>query len=131
MSKNNGDFHVVLDAGDLNDAIDVIDGDDVVNKVELDLTAVELEPVPPPVVEREREMVMVMNMRTSWLDVTEPEANDEVTGDKEAHMASVFSRYWQTLLERTKYHLGSGEWHLTRAKLALPEVVANDLLQLR
>ncbi|GAB2226609.1 hypothetical protein Droror1_Dr00022422 [Drosera rotundifolia] len=106
MSKNNGDVHVVLDAADLNDAIDVIDGDDVVNKVELDLTAVELEPVPPPVVEREREMVMGMNMRTSCLDVTEPEANDEVTGDKEAHMASVLARYRQTLLERTKYHLG-------------------------
>lgn len=40
------------------------------------------------------------------LEVTEPEADDESTGDKDAYMASVLARYRKLLLERTKHHLG-------------------------
>ncbi|KAL0693592.1 hypothetical protein Bca4012_060772 [Brassica carinata] len=54
----------------------------------------------------EREMVLGRNIHTTSLAVTEPESNDEFTGDKEAYMASVLARYRKTLVERTKYHLG-------------------------
>ncbi|KAG2314627.1 hypothetical protein Bca4012_065405 [Brassica carinata] len=54
----------------------------------------------------EREMVLGRNVHTTCLAVTEPESNDEFTGDKEAYMASVLARYRKTLVERTKYHLG-------------------------
>ncbi|KAJ0228831.1 hypothetical protein HA466_0321730 [Hirschfeldia incana] len=54
----------------------------------------------------EREMVLGRNVHTTSLAVTEPESNDEFTGDKEAYMASVLARYRKTLVERTKYHLG-------------------------
>lgn len=55
----------------------------------------------------EREMVLGRNVHTTSLAVTEPESNDEFTGDKEAYMASVLARYRKTLVERTKYHLGN------------------------
>ncbi|KAK6115055.1 hypothetical protein DH2020_007324 [Rehmannia glutinosa] len=58
-----------------------------------DPTAVVAEPV-PPVVQANNE------------DVTEPDADDESTGDKDAYMASVLARYRKTLMERTKHHLG-------------------------
>uniref|UniRef100_A0A7N2MWK4 Serine decarboxylase n=1 Tax=Quercus lobata TaxID=97700 RepID=A0A7N2MWK4_QUELO len=35
-----------------------------------------------------------------------PDTEDELTGDREAHMASVLARYRKSLLERTKHHLG-------------------------
>ncbi|ESQ31059.1 hypothetical protein EUTSA_v10011430mg [Eutrema salsugineum] len=54
----------------------------------------------------DREMVLGRNVHTTSLAVTEPESNDEFTGDKEAYMASVLARYRKTLVERTKYHLG-------------------------
>ncbi|KAL0793665.1 hypothetical protein Bca101_065042 [Brassica carinata] len=54
----------------------------------------------------EREMVLGRNVHTTSLAVTEPESNDEFTGDKEAYMASILARYRKTLVERTKYHLG-------------------------
>lgn len=78
---------------------------------EFDLTAViEAEPLPPFVEENGdssvRAIVLGRNVHTTCLEVTEPDANDEFTGDKEAYMAGVLARYRKTLMERTKYHLG-------------------------
>jgi len=83
---------------------------------DFDPTAVVTEPLPPPVTNGigadkgggggEREMVLGRNIHTTSLAVTEPEVNDEFTGDKEAYMASVLARYRKTLVERTKNHLG-------------------------
>lgn len=56
--------------------------------------------------EKKREIVLGRNIHTSCLAVTEPEADDESTGDKEAYMASVLARYKKNLTERTKHHLG-------------------------
>ncbi|KAL3504427.1 hypothetical protein ACH5RR_034268 [Cinchona calisaya] len=53
-----------------------------------------------------REIVLGRNVHTTCLAVTEPETDDESTGDKEADMASVLARYRITLVERTKHHLG-------------------------
>lgn len=53
-----------------------------------------------------REIVLGKNVHTSCLEVTEPDADDEMTGDREAHMASVLARYRKSLVERTKHHLG-------------------------
>ena len=64
----------------------------------------------------EREMVLGRNVHTTSLAVTEPESNDEFTGDKEAYMASVLARYRKTLVERTKYHLGNINNNLIRKK---------------
>lgn len=88
---------------------------DMSGKIEIlsddfDPTAVVTEPLPSPVTNGgggEREMVMGRNVHTTCLAVTEPESNDEFTGDKEAYMASVLARYRKTLVERTKYHLGN------------------------
>ena len=86
--------------------------------LEFDPTAVVPELVPPVVTENgggvhelkqkvaEREIVLGRNVHTSCLAVTEPEASDEFTGDKEAYMAGVLARYRKTLMERTKHHLG-------------------------
>lgn len=73
-----------------------------------DPIAVVSEAVPPAVEggESTRKIVLGKNVHTTCLEVTEPDADDESTGDKEAHMASVLARYRKTLLERTKYHLG-------------------------
>ncbi|CAA6660522.1 unnamed protein product [Spirodela intermedia] len=40
------------------------------------------------------------------LRITEPEADEELTGDREAYMASVLAKYRRNLVERTKHHLG-------------------------
>ncbi|KAL6524977.1 hypothetical protein OROMI_030570 [Orobanche minor] len=78
-----------------------------------DPTAVVVEPVPPVVQaddedgENTREIVLGRNVHTMCLEVTEPEADDESTGDKDAYMASVLARYRKTLTERTKHHLGA------------------------
>ncbi|KAI4350284.1 hypothetical protein L6164_004754 [Bauhinia variegata] len=53
-----------------------------------------------------RDMVLGRKVHTSCLEVTEPEADDEVTGEREAYMASVLARYRKSLIERTKHHLG-------------------------
>ncbi|KAK9111258.1 hypothetical protein Scep_018777 [Stephania cephalantha] len=53
-----------------------------------------------------RKIVLGKNVHTSCLAVTEPETDDEVTGDRDAYMASVLARYKKTLTERTKHHLG-------------------------
>ena len=55
---------------------------------------------------KDREIVLGRNVHTSCFEVSEPEADDEVTGEREAYMASVLARYRKSLLERTKHHLG-------------------------
>ncbi|XP_021284378.1 serine decarboxylase isoform X1 [Herrania umbratica] len=94
--------------------------------VDFDPTTVVAEPLPPVVtaadgrpsesdeeeegvekpVKKSREIVLGRNVHTSCLAVTEPEANDEFTGDKDAYMAGVLARYRKTLMDRTKHHLG-------------------------
>lgn len=51
-------------------------------------------------------LVLGKNFAELSLAITEPEMDDEVTGDKEAYMAGVLARYRKTLVERTKFHLG-------------------------
>lgn len=98
---------------------------------DFDPTAVVTEPLPSPVTNGigevndeennlmmkktevnggEREMILGRNIHTTSLAVTEPEVNDEFTGDKEAYMASVLARYRKTLVERTKFHLGKSSF---------------------
>ncbi|KAL4273828.1 hypothetical protein GQ457_13G010630 [Hibiscus cannabinus] len=75
-----------------------------------DPTTIEVEPLPPVVSEhgveepseKSREIVLGRNVHS----ITEPEVNDEQTGDKEAQMAGVLARYRRSLMERTKHHLG-------------------------
>ncbi|CAK9187364.1 unnamed protein product [Ilex paraguariensis] len=55
--------------------------------------------------EKKREIVLGKNVHARCLEVTEPDADDEWTGDKEAYMASVLARYRKTLVERTNHHL--------------------------
>lgn len=104
-------------AGDLGRKVQILSED-------FDPRAVVVESVPPVVengkemngeVEREEEeeeeekrgeIVLGRNVHASSLAITEPDANDEFTGDKEAYMASVLARYRKTLMERTKHHLG-------------------------
>lgn len=66
-----------------------------------------------------REIVLGRNVHTTCLPVTEPDANDECTGDKEAYMASVLARYRKTLIERTKHHLGDENNHYNLISLSL------------
>ncbi|KAA3453745.1 serine decarboxylase-like [Gossypium australe] len=90
-----------------------------VTRRNFDPTAVVPEPLPPVVTaangedagvdklgKESREIVLGKNVHTTCFAVTEPEANDEFTGDKEAYMAGVLARYRKSLLERTKHHLG-------------------------
>ncbi|KAG6544383.1 hypothetical protein Mapa_014217 [Marchantia paleacea] len=51
-------------------------------------------------------MVLGKNFHDFCLTITEPEFDDDVTGEKDAYMAGVLARYRKTLVERTKYHLG-------------------------
>ncbi|KAM0939858.1 putative histidine decarboxylase [Dioscorea sansibarensis] len=55
---------------------------------------------------KEREIVLGRNVHTMCLTIDEPEADDEVTGEKDAYMAGVLARYRKSLIERTKHHLG-------------------------
>lgn len=57
--------------------------------------------------EKPREIVLGRNVHTSCHEVTEPDDDDEVTGEREAYMAGVLARYRKSLLERTKHHLGN------------------------
>lgn len=94
-----------------------VNGKDLAD-VRFDPTAVVSEPVPVVVKsdgvdaavnggeEQKREIVLGRNIHTSSFSVTEPDADDDSTGDKEAYMASVLARYRKTLTDRTKYHLG-------------------------
>lgn len=54
----------------------------------------------------ERKIVLGRNIHTMCLEISEPDIDDEVTGEREAYMASVLAKYKKTLTERTKYHLG-------------------------
>ncbi|CAL0306116.1 unnamed protein product [Lupinus luteus] len=54
----------------------------------------------------ERKIVLGRNIHTMFLEITEPDMDDEVTGEKEAYIASVLARYKKSLTEKTKYHLG-------------------------
>lgn len=54
-----------------------------------------------------REIVMGRNVHTTCLSITEPNDDDEFTGDKDAYMASVLARYRKNLVERTSNHLGT------------------------
>lgn len=85
---------------------------------DFDPTAIIKDPLPPlvddtlvagngEVKKKEREIVLGRNVHTMCLEVTEPDADDEVTGEREAYMASVLARYRRSLLERTKHHLGN------------------------
>lgn len=106
-------------------SVELANGKSVVVSEEnyFDPTAVVAEPVPPVAetavtadghgdgalemnTEKEREIVLGRNVHTTCLAVTEPDADDESTGDKEAYMASVLARYRKSLMERTKQHLG-------------------------
>ncbi|GMH21584.1 hypothetical protein Nepgr_023426 [Nepenthes gracilis] len=53
-----------------------------------------------------RENVLVQNVHNSYLNIIEPKANDELTGDKEACMIAVLAKYRQTLIEKAKCTLG-------------------------
>lgn len=90
----------------------VSDRTKTVGELAFDPKAVVLETVPPVVEstgldgEITREIVLGKNVHTTCFEVTEPDADDESTGDKDAYMASVLARYRKTLVERTKHHLG-------------------------
>ncbi|KAH7299755.1 hypothetical protein KP509_24G027200 [Ceratopteris richardii] len=51
-------------------------------------------------------VILGRNMQYDCLSITEPDIDDDSTGDREAYMASVLARYRRTLVDRTKYHLG-------------------------
>ncbi|CAL9169566.1 serine decarboxylase 1-like [Musa acuminata AAA Group] len=55
---------------------------------------------------KSREIVLGRNVHTMCFAIKEPEADDEVTGEREAYMASVLARYRRSLIDRTKHHLG-------------------------
>jgi histidine decarboxylase len=108
-----GSVDVVGDNLSINGAVAVLPDD-------FDVAAIIKDPLPPVVAENgidkvegqinagkeRREIVLGRNIHTTCLEVTEPEADDEITGDRDAHMASVLARYRKSLTERTKYHLG-------------------------
>lgn len=54
-----------------------------------------------------KNFVLGKNMHGSSLEITEPDHDDEVTGEKDAYMAGVLARYRKSLTEKTKYHLGA------------------------
>lgn len=54
----------------------------------------------------ERRIVLGRNIHTMCLEVTEPDIDDEVTGEREAYMASVLAKLKKSLTERTHFHLG-------------------------
>ncbi|RWW58317.1 hypothetical protein BHE74_00034887 [Ensete ventricosum] len=56
---------------------------------------------------KNREIVLGRNVHTMCFTIKEPEVDDEVTGEREAYMASVLARYRRSLIERTKHHLGT------------------------
>lgn len=61
---------------------------------------------------KSRQIVLGRNVHTSCFEISEPEDDDEVTGEREAYMAGVLARYRKSLLERTKHHLGMGFFSL-------------------
>ncbi|XP_010241734.1 PREDICTED: serine decarboxylase 1-like [Nelumbo nucifera] len=53
-----------------------------------------------------REIVLGRNVHKMSLPVTEPDVDEEMTGEKEAYMASILAKYRKSLVERTEHHLG-------------------------
>eukprot|EP00246_Nothoceros_aenigmaticus_P016781 TRINITY_DN7833_c0_g1_i1.p1 TRINITY_DN7833_c0_g1~~TRINITY_DN7833_c0_g1_i1.p1 ORF type:complete len:522 (-),score=94.38 TRINITY_DN7833_c0_g1_i1:766-2331(-) len=51
-------------------------------------------------------MVLGRNLHADCFTITEPELDDDITGEKDVYMAGVLARYRRTLVDRTKYHLG-------------------------
>ncbi|RHN52345.1 putative histidine decarboxylase [Medicago truncatula] len=108
-----GSADVLVNGLSTNGAVELLPDD-------FDVSAIIKDPVPPVVADNgidkeeakinggkeKREIVLGRNIHTTCLEVTEPEADDEITGDRDAHMASVLARYRKSLTERTKYHLG-------------------------
>ncbi|OIV91558.1 hypothetical protein TanjilG_08970 [Lupinus angustifolius] len=108
-----GSFDVLADNLSINGATEPFPAD-------FDVAAVIKEPVPPVVgdngivngdahispAKEKRQIVLGRNIHTMCLEVTEPDIDDEVTGDREAYMASVLAKYRRALTERTKHHLG-------------------------
>jgi hypothetical protein len=64
-----------------------------------------------------REIVLGRNVHTTCFSIVEPEADDELTGEREAYMASVLARYRRSLVERTKHHLGICLFPLSRSSI--------------
>lgn len=58
-----------------------------------------------------REISLGRNIHSTCFAVTEPDADDEETGDREAYMASVLARYRRSLVEKTRHHLGISPSH--------------------
>lgn len=57
-------------------------------------------------VKSNKNFVLGRDMHGSSFKITEPDHDDEVTGEKDAYMASVLARYRKSLTEKSKYHLG-------------------------
>lgn len=66
------------------------------------------------VVEQTKNFVLGKNIHGTCLEITEPEMDDDVTGDRDAYMAGILARYRKTLVEKTKFHLGT---HATVASI--------------
>lgn len=100
------------DCSSINEAMKPLDED-------FSLTELIQDPVPPTVGEdngndivlngetQNQNIKLGRNIHTMSLEITEPDTDEEVTGEREGYMASVLARYKRTLKERTKYHLGS------------------------
>eukprot|EP00252_Welwitschia_mirabilis_P016973 TRINITY_DN37751_c0_g1_i1.p1 TRINITY_DN37751_c0_g1~~TRINITY_DN37751_c0_g1_i1.p1 ORF type:complete len:503 (+),score=82.67 TRINITY_DN37751_c0_g1_i1:257-1765(+) len=52
------------------------------------------------------EIVLGRNIHTSSLPIVEPDVDDDITGEREAYMASILAKYRRNLIDRTKHHLG-------------------------
>lgn len=57
--------------------------------------------------EKPREIGLGRISYTNCFKVTEPDVDDEVTGEREAYMACVLAEYRKILAERTKHFLGN------------------------
>eukprot|EP00250_Pteridium_aquilinum_P016102 c22943_g1_i1 orf=141-1838(+) len=108
-SFRDGDFAVNGHCGDLN-APDLHRSSNGDGRIDADLN---LNGTSSAVLHRSRNgddktaaFSLGRNMHEDFLRITEPDLDDESTGDKEAYIASVLARYRRTLVDRTKYHLG-------------------------
>lgn len=57
-------------------------------------------------INKKKEIVLGKNVHTMCYTIKEPEMDDDITGEREAYMASVLAIYRKSLVERTKHHLG-------------------------
>lgn len=69
----------------------------------LDLHGVSSPSISPP---SSPAIALGRNLLHNCLSITEPDLDDDSTGNKDAYMASVLARYRHTLVERSKFHLG-------------------------